>query len=359
MNHAVNLSVFSLTHALVDAACAAMIFGAFKNSGLGIEYSAFLLVLYNVIAFALQAPIGLAADKLERPYEAAIAGCILTMAALFIFNVPLLGVCIAGLGNALFHVGGGIVSLNMNPGKATAPGIYVAPGALGLLTGTLVGNCGAFKAWPFILLLIVSSLAILYLKASGKSFGSGRAEKTSAASFSHMELIVVLMMAAIALRALTGMALDFPWKSDIYLLTGLTIAVVMGKGLGGILADRLGWLKTTVFALLFSAPLIILGFDHPYLAFAGIFLFNLTMPVTLVAIANVLPGLEGFAFGLSTLAIISGTFPMFTGLKYVFYNKGMILIVILISAVIIYFGLRLYFKASNKDHCQFNEGVNL
>lgn len=338
------LSVFSLTHALVDAACAAMVFGAFKNSSLGIEYSAFLLILYNVTAFALQAPIGLAADKLKIPCEIAITGCLLTIAALFSFKLPLLGVCIAGLGNALFHVGGGIVSLNMNPGKAAAPGVFVAPGALGILVGTFVGNSGAFKAWQFALLLLVGASEIFYLRTSNKFSGSGRLEKATANSFSHMELVVVLMMAAIALRALTGMVLDFPWKSDIYLLTGLTIAVVLGKGLGGIIADRLGWLKTTVPGLLLSAPLIILGFDHPYLAFAGIFLFNLTMPVTLVAIANVLPGMEGFAFGLSTLAIITGVFPVFAGLKQMLYNRGVIFFAILVSAAIVYIGLKFYFK---------------
>lgn len=323
------------------------------------EYSTFLLILYNVIAFALQAPFGIAADKLKIPYEIAITGCFLTAAASFSIKLPLLAVCIAGLGNALFHVGGGIVSLNMKPGKAAAPGIFVAPGALGLLAGTLVGNSGAFKAWPFALLLMASISAILYLKVSNRFSISDRIKEGPSPSHKHMELIAVLMMAAIALRALTGMVLDFPWKSDIYLLTGLTIAVVLGKGLGGMISDRLGWAKTTVFGLLLSAPLILLGFDHPYYAFAGIFLFNLTMPVTLVSIANVLPGMEGFAFGLSTLAIITGAFPVFAGLKQMLYNRGIIFFAILVSAAIIYVGLRFYFKGDGNivkdvDHSEFS-----
>jgi len=44
---------------------------------------------------------------------------------------------------------------------------------------------------------------------------------------------------------------------------------------------------------------------------AGLALFNMTMPVTLCALASQLPDSTGFAFGLSTLALLIGTVPTF------------------------------------------------
>jgi hypothetical protein len=43
----------------------------------------------------------------------------------------------------------------------------------------------------------------------------------------------------------------------------------------------------------------------------GIFLFNMTMPITLVVISNTFQGRQGFAFGLTTLALIIGALPYY------------------------------------------------
>jgi hypothetical protein len=68
--------------------------------------------------------------------------------------LPFAAVIFAGIGNALFYIGGGTISLSLIPRKATAPGIFVAPGALGVLVGTLLGKSGNFSAWPLLLALI-------------------------------------------------------------------------------------------------------------------------------------------------------------------------------------------------------------
>lgn len=342
-----NLLLFSGVHALVDASCAALLFGMYKAGSMETGRFVFLLVLYNVLAFALQAPLGFLSDRRKRAYDFSSMGCLLIAAALFASAYPPAAAGLAGIGNALFHVGGGTVALKIKPGRASVPGIFVAPGALGLFLGTLVGNRGFFDPWPFILSLLICASAILSMGRFGVFLIAEGGAKPSR-SVKYLEPVILLMAAAIALRALTGMAVDFPWKADISLMAGLTLAVVLGKGLGGVLADRFGWTVTSVAGLLLSAPLLLYGFEYPFLGMAGLFLFNMTMPVTLVTLSNVLPGMEGFAFGLSTLAIISGSFPMFTELKYAFYNKGVILAAVLVSAGLVYAGLRFYFKASDR-----------
>jgi FSR family fosmidomycin resistance protein-like MFS transporter len=86
------------------------------------ESMLFFIVLYGVIAFAGQAPLGAICDKVRQPKLFSLLGIALGMVALFVlFLSPLAAVIITGIGNALFHVGGGIITLQLGKGKATLP----------------------------------------------------------------------------------------------------------------------------------------------------------------------------------------------------------------------------------------------
>jgi FSR family fosmidomycin resistance protein-like MFS transporter len=45
------------------------------------------------------------------------------------------------------------------------------------------------------------------------------------------------------------------------------------------------------------------------------FLFNMTMPVTLWATAKIFPGAKGFAFGLLTFGLFLGFLPVYLGIE--------------------------------------------
>lgn len=332
-----NLLVYGITHAVVDATCIAVIFASIVTNSVEPDYALFLVVLYNVLAFGLQAPFGLLFDNIGKPAIASIIGCGLTAIAAIIFKFSLVAVVLAGLGNALFHIGGGIISLNMNEGKAAIPGIYVAPGAMGLLIGGLVAKNGLYIPWSFVTLLLICSILIYFVE-------SPKIKKTQEKSIniSNVELIIIFLLVSISIRSLVGLGVTFPWKSDMNFLFMLTIGVVLGKALGGIIADKYGWIKVTILGLLLSAPLIAFGKDYPLLAIPGVFLFNMTMPVTLVALANIFKGKVGFAFGLTTLALVIGALPTFTEFKLFFDNAFLILGTITLSALILYKSLKSY-----------------
>ena len=350
-NISANLFVYGTTHAVVDAICAAVIFSILKNKVVGAQEFLSLVIIYNVLAFGLQAGLGLIVDHFKSPRAATLLGCIFTgISALIFLHFPITAIIFAGVGNALFHVGGGSISLNLIPEKATALGVYVAPGALGLLVGTLLGKNGQFTAWPFILILVVLCIFIFIIKKPEMNYVR---EKVAKSKFNYFEVILLLVFSSIAIRSLIGLAIVFPWKSDINLLITLTIAVVLGKGLGGILADKFGWVKVAVGALFLSIPFLAFGSNNPYLAITGMFLFNMTMPVTLVAISNILPGRTAFAFGLTCLALILGALPVFIGLKSLFNSPLMIFAIIFISAAILYSGLQLLL---NNKVFSYNKG---
>jgi len=149
-----NISVYSISHALVDAACAAIIFAIVAPGQDEYRNLLQLIIIYDILAFSTQPIFGLLADTFRAPVRSAVLGILLIAASTLFLPIPLLAALMAGIGNALFHVGGGVISLNLASGKAALPGIYVAPGALGLMIGTWIGKGGHFIAWPFILLLL-------------------------------------------------------------------------------------------------------------------------------------------------------------------------------------------------------------
>lgn len=335
-----NLFVYGITHAVIDGICAAVIFSIFANKIINADNIIGLVILYNVLAFGLQAIFGLATDYFKSPRMAAFSGCILTgLSALTFVYHPIMAIVLAGLGNALFHIGGGTISLNLIPKKASAPGIFVAPGALGLFAGTILGKNGQFIAWPAILILFVLCLTMLVIKRPAMSYNR---EETIKSKKKYPEVILLLVFLSIAIRSLVGSVIFFPWKTNFFLLTILTLGIVLGKGLGGILADKFGWAKIAVGALALSIPFLAFASNSPLLAIIGMFLFNITMPVTLVAISNVLPGRPGFAFGLTCLALIIGALPAYTGLKAVLGTQWYVLAITTISALSLYYGLRQY-----------------
>lgn len=336
-----NLLVYSSTHALIDASCAAIIAANIAWGKTDLRLISFYIILYNTIAFALQVPIGLIVDNIRKPAESAMLGCFLVLVGVLTYRTVSFALIISGLGNALFHVGGGITALNLKPGKASLPGIFVATGTIGLLIGTIIGESKYFSIWILVILLIVAAVTIFTIKKPAIDYNFKVEE-----SFHKVSIILICVLASIAIRGLVGFMLTYPWKTNIVLLMVFTVAVALGKALGGILGDYFGWTRVTIYGLLISAPLLVLGMNIPVLAILGAFLFNLTMPVTLVVVSNMLPGRAGFSFGLTTLALIIGAFPTFTGLRPILCanNGKMIFGAVLLMALLLKIGLNLFFS---------------
>lgn len=341
------LFIYSTAHGLIDLSCAVLLFGYIMASQTNTSDFVFLIILYNVLAFALQAPLGLLSDKFRLQLMFSILGCIFVAISLLLFKLTIIAVCIAGVGNALFHIGGGIFSLRFRPGSAVIPGIFVAPGALGLIIGTLLGKSGSYWNWPFIVILLLSSFLIFVVRESNESSYSKLRSNCDC-----FEAVILLLFLSVSIRGMVGLALEFPWKSNGYLLVLLTLAVVFGKALGGKLADRYGWIRVATLALIIVAPLLSFLRDNPATAIIGVFLFNMTMPITLAALSNMLPGREGFAFGLSTLALIAGALPTFTNLKYMLNSRWFVLGTILLSMVMLSKAL-IMGKEINRGHQKF------
>ena len=200
------LMLYSLAHFWVDLSCAFLAFRFLSGS------ADFLLclLLYNFCAFALQMPLGLWADSLDRNGMLAAAGCGLTAAA-FLLPASLVAAVVAGVGNALFHLGGGIDVLNASGEKAAALGVFVSPGAVGLYVGTLWGGEAAVSALlpPAGLLALGGGILLLCRRTFG-SLRSGNAPvEAEPAGGSWLPLVPLFLV--VVLRSWMGLGQSFPW----------------------------------------------------------------------------------------------------------------------------------------------------
>ena len=307
------LALYSLAHFWVDLSCALL---AFRSLSASPDF-ALCLLLYNFCAFALQMPLGLLADRLDRNGAVAAAGCALVALA-YAVPLPLAAAVTAGVGNALFHLGGGIDTLNTGLDRSAALGIFVSPGAVGLFLGTLWGRGDAVSLWagPVGLLLLAGAILWLCRRTFG-SLRSGNAPLDPTPREGWGPLVPLFLV--VVLRSYMGANQAFVWKSQGQWALVLTLALALGKAGGGLLSDRLGPRRAAGWSLGLAVALYLLS-GAPLPGLLAVFLFNMTMPMTLWAAAQLLPGAKGFGFGLLTFALFVGYLPVYLGWPAVFGN---------------------------------------
>ena len=344
-------AMYSLLHMLVDGVCALAMFGHFFID----ENGHFSMLLYNFCAFALQMPLGTWLDLLvlqnthkkeQLAFVFAVSGVLLTIVGAFLHPVVL------GIGNALFHIGGGVGTIQEDTAKSwqgRGLGVFVAPGAFGLYIGTVIGK-GSYRLTGMVVavavLLIVVVGTVLLLKTQKLSFSRKWHEKDAAEMRSgkgktgQVLLLATCCFLVVVLRSYIGMAVAFPWKQVPVLGCISVLAVVAGKVAGGFIAAGFGYAKTAVITL-FIASIGYIGLDWAPLGLVALFFFNMTMPMTLYLLIRTLKQLPGFSFGLLTFGLFLGFLPAYFAWELPW--KGQVLgpIGCVVSMILLLIGIRM------------------
>ena len=325
-----------LIHALIDAACAAILYAEVVSDRLPNETLTALVLLYNSLAFGSQWLLGILADLRGAYRSTATMGALLVTAAVVAAPLyPWTGAALAGIGNACFHVGAGAVVLRQSYGRAAESGVFVGPGAIGLVTGLWLGLNSDLWRLPIIALLVCSSLSLPYLMPSF----SAPARQRSRATAPWLALLVTMLLGSVAVRAAIGGLLSGSWRTSAFAVFALAAAAMTGKCIGGLLSDRLGWRSSSVLALLLAAPLVAVGLQRFEAALTGMLVFQFTMPVTLAAVYLALPRWPGLTFGLPCLALLLGALPGLTGILDPVAFKPLAAPLVLLSALMLFVGL--------------------
>lgn len=293
------LFLYALGHFAVDFCCAWLLLGRLT----GDAQWPLLCLTYNFCAFALQMPLGIVADRMGRNRLCSALGAAMVLLAFCPWGAWYTAL-LAGLGNALYHIGGGRETL-LADDRYRGVGIFVAPGAVGLFLGGLLTKSNlAGLTGGMLLGLCGLALSLLHRREIPSPRDMEKPRRGAAGLLSLLFLIVLL-------RSLVGLTMENPWKTGLWIAAGALLGAA-GKALGGLSADRWGAKLAGGVSLLLGAALFLLP-QSPVAGVLGGLLFQMSMPITLRDSARVLPGGEGFTFGLLTFALFLGFLPCLMG----------------------------------------------
>ena len=342
---------YALCHFVVDFACVSTMLCAVSRvlgeSGQdSLEFVALSILLYDIVAFTLQLPVGIVLDKLDKNSYAALLSYALVGAGVLISLFPVallewLAVLLLAVGNALFHSAGGLIVLNISQKHAGPSGIFIATGAIGVFLGTQSAQMERLQiAFSLLVLLFLCALITLVVQKVNKKYWNVHNVAFDIPKFSSNTLLAIALLSlVVALRSYVGMVMAFPWKSEMLLLVLSILGVFAGKALGGVVADRIGFRTTAIFSLIVAATLFVPSWEVPVMGLLGVFFFNFTMSITLASLANILPNAKGTAFGLASFSLAVGALPALLGFRV--EHPVMLSVISLVSALALGVGLTL------------------
>ena len=291
MGRRTSLFIRSVSHLFVDALCAAILY----SSGAGfLEIS-----VYDTLAFSTQCVTGMIADRYRtRLNIIAAASCALIAGSFFAPAGIMVRAAAAGIGNSFFHTSAGAAVIRGSKGKASPLGAFVAPGAIGLTLGTVFPAMGPVFAAG----ILICAVLMMFLRDPEESVSTEEVPSKDPGDTA----VMLLLFAAVAVRAFAGSAVEFEWKSGAAGALIMTAAVFAGKFAGGFIADRTDLRIMSAVSVTAASLLTAFGHSNAVLSLAGQFLINLTMPVTLWLMCLAAPEEPGFAFGLAAAALWPG-----------------------------------------------------
>lgn len=298
-------------HMIVDGACNFVVARVAEGTVSQVSYAAAVAVVgrYNLLAFATQVALGFLLDwSKASAIGAAVGGAMAAAACMIHPAMPESAIMLAGLGNSLFHVGAGGICIMLARGNAAMLGVLVGPGDLGVVAGTFLGRSDLPVALTWAMVTLAASFPVLFM---GQRTAVPQGQRMR---WQWVVVALVLLCYSIAARALMGGALTGSFLYVPAVWIAIAVAATVAKCAGGFLADRVGWLAFAVPVAAVAVPVAYLFGAYPGGAVAGTLLVQAAMPVTLAAIAWVLPRWPAGAFGLAASSLSLGAAPAALGM---------------------------------------------
>lgn len=281
------------------------------------------ILLFDAIAFLTQPLIGLFFEN-HKNLRPGILGDVMLILGSGIalafkdnFAGIIIGLIIFTFGNATIHISGAIVTARVSEGRLSESAIFVAGGSFGVISGRMLANISVFWFIPFIPAII--SLPLMYYidqkireKYMDEAFDFIKCPlKHNIANNRPAAAIIIILGLVVVARGYIGYGLPTGWnKLSIHTIL-LFVFMGTGKMLGGILADRFGARNVGIISCLLSLPILLISNNIMWLSLIGIALFSMTMAITLGGLFSVLNNSPGLAFGITTIGLFVGSFPIF------------------------------------------------
>ena len=295
---------YGFIHFSVEVASFYFIFSRISTSPL---YWA-LALLFDALAFIPQGIFGSLTDRFPK-LNIGVIGTVMMLAA-FLIPQDIIGLSVLALGNAMIHISGAQHTLRDTEGRISFNAIFVGGGSAGVITGQLLGTHASpeWLALP-LLLMAVSGVAMCFIHQ--KNPLTGKTADFDVAADKSAGVIVLCSMIGVIVRGYAAYAIPTEWNKTALQAVALFVCMGIGKTLGGVLCDKIGYRRVSFISLLGGLPFLLFGNDHMTLSLIGVALFSMTMPVTVAVLASVFPKQPGYAFGLTTMGLFLGVAPVF------------------------------------------------
>ena len=312
----------TILHFLVDGLCVCSLYLMVRPETM-YDWAGMLLT-YNLLAFTTQPLTGWWTDRMHRLHWALLlsigllttAVVLLMVAAQWLQSTTVgywLVAILLGLGNSLFHVWGGKMTVRVVGNDMRALGVFVSTGAVGLVVGV---TCAAWwlAAGMMLLIALVGSLAIRIPLANMACVEGSRSEvcrlHTNRLELPRKwEIWLIPILLFVLVRSFVGESIPLNLEKDNTMLFVLAATAMVGKAGGGWVAHRWG-VGTAIVACVGVAAAcllwIVTGTPQLPAVLIGVLAINFTMPMTLYLANRVLPGREGQAFGLLAAVLVPG-----------------------------------------------------
>ena len=264
-----------------------------------------LLVIYSIIGFGGQLPVGFWVDhkKKVKPFVL-ISITALIIAILVYFVNGYAAIILAGIASAFVHVTGGTICLQLNDNKTSPLALFTAPGVLGLTLGAVLGKFPAYSLCFVLAGIVFICFFIFRNKLPVYRSPEKKQNQLDTHDWLMLGILLIMCFRSFIFDIINHVAYQYPNGMVI-----IGISAFAGKILGGFIADKIGWKRFVYISLPVALLLLQLGKENIYALAFGIACLQSSVPITLLLMGNSLPNHPATATALSL-----GTAVAFAGL---------------------------------------------
>ncbi len=251
---------------------AGLIFKDLSNIDLGVA-----VLIYNIVAFGGQVPLAWMIKKNYHPKSLLVLSYVLHISSFLWLLVDYkLAILSIGIASSLIHVVGGY-ECKTETHQAKYLGVFASPGVIGLALGGILGAYQINIILPCILLAVLL-LTLTALTKFNTSLKISPSEKTGEPD--QHDIAMILLLTIISFRSAIWNIFQIIYEQNFEMLIFIGLSAMLGKLLGGYLADYFGRIKYTMIALILSIPFLTLLKNHTWGLCSGIFLLQSSLPAT-------------------------------------------------------------------------------
>jgi FSR family fosmidomycin resistance protein-like MFS transporter len=295
--------LWGLLHGLNDFAAGFMLANYTYNHNY--SQSFLLIVIYSIIGFGGQLPVGFWLDykKQLKPFAAASLILLPVSIILFFINAEA-AIVFSGVASAFVHVTGGTVCLQVHQNKTGPLAVFTAPGVLGLTLGAVLGSSSIYSLWFVLTAVVIVGLLIWYNNLPDYKAAEKKQSELDAHDFVMLGILLIMCFRSFIFDIINHVAHQY--ENGIVIIG---ISAFLGKIIGGFIADKIGWKNFVYISLPIALLLFQFGKENIYALAFGIACLQSSVPITLLLMSRSLPLYPATATALSL-----GTSIAFAGL---------------------------------------------